>query len=164
MNDMLIHSWANDYQALQAIDVPMSADTAVAVPELTRLCRELVGSDGKKKSAIEARQKELAEKEKNRRGKWRADAEAKGSQKEISTAWLGLGSGRGDQARRLGAGQRHVQRLDAPAMGFHQAEPVARRQRRRWFGLRSWRARSARLWRSKATASWRWRSNPTATC
>ena len=40
MNDMLVHSWANDYQALQAVDVPMSADTAVAVPELTRLCRD----------------------------------------------------------------------------------------------------------------------------
>jgi thiamine pyrophosphate-dependent acetolactate synthase large subunit-like protein len=48
MNDMLVHSWANDYQALQAIDVPMTADTAVAIPELTRLCRELLGSDAKK--------------------------------------------------------------------------------------------------------------------
>jgi thiamine pyrophosphate-dependent acetolactate synthase large subunit-like protein len=90
MNDMLVHSWANDYQALQAVDVPMTADTAVAVPELTRLCRERLGSDSKKKSVIEARQKELAEKHKNRRAKWRADAEAKGSQKDISTAWLAL--------------------------------------------------------------------------
>ena len=31
MNDMLVHSWANDYQALQAVDVPMTADTSVAV-------------------------------------------------------------------------------------------------------------------------------------
>jgi acetolactate synthase I/II/III large subunit len=90
MNDMLVHSWANDYQALQAIDVPMTADTGVAIPELTRLCRELLGNDAKKKSAIEARQKELADKHKARRAKWRADAEAKGSQKEISTAWLAL--------------------------------------------------------------------------
>ena len=90
MNDMLVHSWANDYQALQAMDVPMTADTSVALPELTRLCRELLGNDGKKKSVIEARHKELAEKHKARRAKWRADAEAKGSQKEISTAWLAL--------------------------------------------------------------------------
>jgi len=93
MNDMLVHSWANDYQALQAVDVPMTADTSVAVPELTRLCRELLGNDGKKKSALETRQKELADKHKSRRAKWRADAEAKGSQKEISTAWLALGVG-----------------------------------------------------------------------
>jgi thiamine pyrophosphate-dependent acetolactate synthase large subunit-like protein len=90
MNDMLVHSWANDYQALQAVDVPMTADTSVAVPELTRLCRELVARDSDKKSAIAARQRELAEKHKTRRAKWRADAEGKGSQKEISTAWLAL--------------------------------------------------------------------------
>jgi thiamine pyrophosphate-dependent acetolactate synthase large subunit-like protein len=90
MNDMLVHSWANDYQALQAVDVPMTADTSVAVPELARLCREQIGSDGKKKSVIEARQKELAEKHKSRRAKWRADAEAKGSHQDISTAWLAL--------------------------------------------------------------------------
>ena len=90
MNDMLVHSWANDFQALQAIDIPMTADTSIAVPELTRLCRELLGNDSKRKSAIEARQKELAEKHKTRRGKWLADAQAKGSQKDISTAWLAL--------------------------------------------------------------------------
>jgi len=90
MHDMLVHSWAGDYQALQALDVPMCADTAVAVPELTRLCRELLGHDGSKKSAIEARQKELSDKHKSRRAKWLADAQTKGSQKEISTAWLAL--------------------------------------------------------------------------
>lgn len=90
MHDMLIHSWAGDYQALQAVDVPMSADTVVAVPELTRLCRELLGNDAKKKAAIEARQKELGDKHQGRRDKWLADARAKGSQKDISTAWLAL--------------------------------------------------------------------------
>lgn len=90
MNDMLVHSWAGDYQALQAVDVPMCADTSVAVPELTRLCRELLGNDPKKRGTIEARQKELSEKHRSRRAKWLADAQAKGSQKEISTAWLAL--------------------------------------------------------------------------
>ena len=90
MNDMLVHSWANDFQALQAIDIPMTADTSVAVPELTRLCRELIGNDSAKKATIEARQKELADKHKSRRAKWLSDAQAKGSQKEISTAWLAL--------------------------------------------------------------------------
>ncbi|HYY24793.1 MAG TPA: thiamine pyrophosphate-dependent enzyme, partial [Candidatus Udaeobacter sp.] len=88
MHDMLVHSWAGDYQALQALDVPMCADTSVAVPELTRLCRELLGNDGRQKATIEARQNELSEKHKSRRAKWRADAQAKSSRKEISTAWL----------------------------------------------------------------------------
>jgi thiamine pyrophosphate-dependent acetolactate synthase large subunit-like protein len=90
MHDMLVHSWAGDYQALQALDVPICADTAVALPELTRLCRELIGNDANQKSAIEARRKELGDKHESRRAKWRADAQAKASQKEISTAWLAL--------------------------------------------------------------------------
>src|SRR4029450_10384252 len=61
-----------------------------AVPDLTRLCRDLLGNDAKKKAACDARQKELAEKHQKRRAKWRADAQAKGSQKDISTAWLAL--------------------------------------------------------------------------
>jgi thiamine pyrophosphate-dependent acetolactate synthase large subunit-like protein len=88
MNDMLVRSWAGDYQALQATDVPMSADTSVAVPELTRLCRELLGTDGQKKAAVETRQKELGEKHKSRRAKWLADAQAKASAQQISTAFL----------------------------------------------------------------------------
>lgn len=90
MNDMLVHSWANDFQALQPVDVAISADTTMAVPELTRLCREAVRDDAKKKAAIEVRQKELAAKHQSRRAKWLADAQAKGSRKEISTAWLAL--------------------------------------------------------------------------
>jgi acetolactate synthase I/II/III large subunit len=90
MHDMLVHSWAGDYQALQPLDAPMCADTSVAVPELTRLCRELLGSDGQKKAAIDARHQEFGEKHKTRRARWLADAQAKSSQKEISTAWLAL--------------------------------------------------------------------------
>ena len=98
MNDMLVHSWANDFQALQAIDIPMCADTSVALPELTRLCRELVGNDSGKKSAIEARQKELAEKHKNRRAKWLADAQAKGLAERDLDGLAGAGNRRSDQA------------------------------------------------------------------
>ncbi len=90
MNDMLVHSWAGDYQALQPLDIPMCADTFIAVPELTRLCRELLGNDGPKKQAVEARRKELGDRHKSRRGKWLADAQAKSSLKDITTAWLAL--------------------------------------------------------------------------
>jgi thiamine pyrophosphate-dependent acetolactate synthase large subunit-like protein len=87
LNDMLVRAWAGEYQALQAADIPMSADTSVAVPELTRLCRELLAGDSKK-AAIERRQKELGEKHKQRRAKWLTDAQAKASLQDISTALL----------------------------------------------------------------------------
>jgi len=88
MNDMLVRSWAADYQVLQAVDVPISADTSVAIPELTRLCREMIGSDGKKKEALEARFKAVQEKHDSLRVKWLADARAKADRQEISTACL----------------------------------------------------------------------------
>jgi thiamine pyrophosphate-dependent acetolactate synthase large subunit-like protein len=87
LNDMLVRAWAGEYQALQAADIPIAADTSVAVPELTRLCRELLAGDGKK-AAIERRQKELGEKHKQRRAKWLSDAQAKASLQDISTALL----------------------------------------------------------------------------
>ena len=164
MNDMLVHSWANDFQALQAIDVPMSADTAVAVPELTRLCRELLGSDSKKKAAIEARQKELAEKHKSRRAKWLADAEGKGSQKEISTAWLGLEVGeavkREDWVLVNGTSNGWTRRL----WDFSQTESVSRRQRRCWIGLRTGRVDRRRARAQGHRSSSPSRFNRTATC
>jgi thiamine pyrophosphate-dependent acetolactate synthase large subunit-like protein len=46
MRDLLVRSWAADYQPLQAVDVPISADTSVALPELTKLCRQRMANDG----------------------------------------------------------------------------------------------------------------------
>lgn len=88
LNDMLVRSWAGDYQVLQALDIPISADTSVALPELTRLCREMIGSGGKGKAEREARFSELKSKHQTRRAKWLADARATADRKEISTAFL----------------------------------------------------------------------------
>jgi acetolactate synthase-1/2/3 large subunit len=86
--DMLIRSWCGDCQVLQAVDVPISADSAVAVPELTRLCRELLGNDRSKKAAIDARLGEIKKRHDELRTKWLGEARGKAAQKEISTAYL----------------------------------------------------------------------------
>ena len=86
LNDMLVHSWATDVQPLQAVDVPISADTAIALPELTRLCRELMGSD---KSAIEARAKEVKAVHDAARARWQEEARQTLTRNEITTACLG---------------------------------------------------------------------------
>lgn len=93
MNDMLVRSWAADYQVLQPLDVPITADTSVALPELIRLCRERLGSDRARLAAIENRTRELGERHRARRAKWLADARAKQSQREISTAVLAYAIG-----------------------------------------------------------------------
>lgn len=88
MNDMLVRSWAADYQVLQAVDVPISADTSVAVPELTQLCRQMISGDWKRKGTIEARFNAVKERHDGLRAKWLLEARARAGRKEISTAFL----------------------------------------------------------------------------
>jgi thiamine pyrophosphate-dependent acetolactate synthase large subunit-like protein len=44
MGDLSTRSWAADYERLQAVDLPIAADTAVALPALLDLCRARLGS------------------------------------------------------------------------------------------------------------------------
>ncbi|MBI2358704.1 MAG: thiamine pyrophosphate-binding protein [Deltaproteobacteria bacterium] len=88
MNDMLVRSWAGDVQVLQPVDVPISADTSVAVPELTRICRELIGAGSARKSAIEARSGEIKKRHEAMRSKWVDEARTHADRKDISTAFL----------------------------------------------------------------------------
>ncbi|HEX9445677.1 MAG TPA: thiamine pyrophosphate-dependent enzyme, partial [Candidatus Binatia bacterium] len=84
--DMLVRSWCGDYQVLQAVDVPITADSSVAVPELTRLCRETLGAD--KKGAIETRRGEIKKRHDDLRTKWLGEARGKADGKAVSTAFL----------------------------------------------------------------------------
>ncbi|HEY6198658.1 MAG TPA: thiamine pyrophosphate-dependent enzyme [Candidatus Binatia bacterium] len=86
MADMLVRSWCGDYQVLQAVDVPIAADSSVAVPELTRLCRELIGN--KKGSGVEARASEIKKRHDDLRAKWQSEARGKSDSQAISTAFL----------------------------------------------------------------------------
>jgi thiamine pyrophosphate-dependent acetolactate synthase large subunit-like protein len=88
LNDYIARSWVADYQYLQPIDVSITADTSVALPELTRLCSRLLGNDSKKKAAIEARLSEVKKHHDGQRAKWAEEARATASNKEISTAFL----------------------------------------------------------------------------
>ena len=90
MNDMLVRSWTGDCQCLQAVDVPIAAETSVAVPELTRLCQKMLGNDEKTKRHIEARFSGIKEKHDSLRVKWLEEAQAKATQKEIAMAFLAL--------------------------------------------------------------------------
>lgn len=90
MNDMLIHSWAADYQHLQAVDVPINADTSVAVPELSRLCGEMIAKDGENQKRIELRFKKIQKRHDSVRAKWLDEAHGKATNKYISTAFLAL--------------------------------------------------------------------------
>jgi acetolactate synthase-1/2/3 large subunit len=90
MNDMLIHSWCTEYQELEVIDVPISAVTAVALPELTKLCRQGLRTTEKTNPARTKRFKTIKACHEQLRGKWLAEAQAAASSREIATSFLAL--------------------------------------------------------------------------
>ena len=90
MSDMLVRSWSGECQHLQGIDVPITAETSVAVPELVCLCRQMLGDDGKKKRLIEERFKAVKKKHDNLRAKWLGEARLSAKRKDIATAFLAL--------------------------------------------------------------------------
>src|SRR5438309_5693469 len=45
-NDFMVRSWAQEYGRLQPIDLPIAADTSLAIPAITALCRSAVEADG----------------------------------------------------------------------------------------------------------------------
>ncbi|MCG6534050.1 MAG: thiamine pyrophosphate-dependent enzyme, partial [Syntrophales bacterium LBB04] len=88
VNDLLIHSWANDYHYLEPVDIPITADTSVAVPELISLCRQLVKKAKGKNDLIASRFKAISEHHRKLRRTWREAADAASSSKDIATAFL----------------------------------------------------------------------------
>lgn len=87
LNDMLVRSWATDYQRIQAVDVPICADTSIALPELTRLCHRLLEGNNKQKHLIETRMKQTKAHHDTLRRKWQ-NAAARSVREKISTAFL----------------------------------------------------------------------------
>lgn len=84
LNDLAIHSWAADYQRLQQADVRIMADTALAVPQLINMLRDLNVDSFKRAqrwAAVEAKHNAF-----NRQ--WKSRAEAEVSDIPISAAGL----------------------------------------------------------------------------
>jgi thiamine pyrophosphate-dependent acetolactate synthase large subunit-like protein len=88
MNDMLIRSWAHDYQRLQEVDVPISADTVIAVPELLSLCRRMLRKSESKKKAVQTRFGKIKAHHEKFRKSWSAKVQSVSYTGEISTAFL----------------------------------------------------------------------------
>ncbi|MEW6671910.1 MAG: thiamine pyrophosphate-dependent enzyme [Thermodesulfobacteriota bacterium] len=87
LNDMLIRSWANDCYALQAVDVPICADTSIALPELIGLCRRLLKKDSAAAKIAATRFKRITAHHVALRNKWSTAAQQNPTD-TISTAFL----------------------------------------------------------------------------
>ncbi len=90
LKELLVHSWSTDYQHLQPVDVAICADTSLTVPELTRVCRQMIASDSSKRAPIEARLNGAKKVHDQLRTGWLEEARATVKKEKISTACLAL--------------------------------------------------------------------------
>jgi acetolactate synthase-1/2/3 large subunit len=78
--DINISKWSQDFMQLQEIDVHIAADTLVAIPQLTLMCEEALGKNGKKQEEIRARFAEHKKTHEALRAGWR---------EEVKKQWKG---------------------------------------------------------------------------
>src|SRR6266545_7801776 len=83
-NEVGISSWSHDFAQLHETDLQVTADTAVALPLLLDLCRELA-ANAPDRSGWRARLAELHDETWQR---WRADAERDAGLSPVSTSRL----------------------------------------------------------------------------
>ena len=85
-----ISKWAFDYCRMQPCSVRVLGDTALAIPELTRLCRERIAGDARLAERIAARKVEIAKRHDAVWAKWQEEARANWDASPITFARLAL--------------------------------------------------------------------------
>jgi acetolactate synthase-1/2/3 large subunit len=85
-----ISKWAFDYCRMQPCSVRALGDTALAIPELTRLCRERIAGDATLAGRIAARKVEIAKRHDEVWAKWQEEARANWDASPITFARLAL--------------------------------------------------------------------------
>ncbi len=73
--DLELSSWAMNYLRLLNADLRIMADTTIAIPALTQLCRELLAKNASLKPMIEKRFGETKKKHEAIRAKWAKEAQ-----------------------------------------------------------------------------------------
>jgi thiamine pyrophosphate-dependent acetolactate synthase large subunit-like protein len=79
-------SWSHTYGKLVTIDLPVTADTALALPLLTKTCRDLLTEDGR--INLRKRYEDLAVRHEALRKEWRSMAEKERNKSPIALSWL----------------------------------------------------------------------------
>ncbi len=75
LNDLAARAWAQEYGRLQPVDLAIAADTAVALPALTALCRPLVGGEEERRGRRREQRAALEAMRRRLRDRWQNAAE-----------------------------------------------------------------------------------------
>jgi acetolactate synthase-1/2/3 large subunit len=73
-SDLGVSGWSMQYEKIQEADLSILCDTAVALPELIRKCRETLPKDDGRKKEMRSRFKTLSEKHGRLRDQWKEEA------------------------------------------------------------------------------------------
>jgi thiamine pyrophosphate-dependent acetolactate synthase large subunit-like protein len=84
LGDLSTRSWAADYERLQAVDLPIAADTAVALPALIELCTARMSSAPM--TSRTARAEHFAVRHRTLRQQWQQVAQAARQERPIAVA------------------------------------------------------------------------------
>ncbi len=87
-NDFMVRSWTQEYGRLQPIDLPIAADTSLAIPALADLCVRAVEKDAALRTRVDGRRKTAEQMHRALRDKWRAAADRAGNERPIALARL----------------------------------------------------------------------------
>ncbi|MEA2641623.1 MAG: acetolactate synthase large subunit [Chloroflexota bacterium] len=113
--DLLVGSWTSEFQREAPVDVAITADTSIAVPQLLDLVRERLVHDSVRRDHFSQRGAEWADRNRARRRQWRAEAQAGAGRSPLSLGfaaatiwdvirdedWALVNGGLGSWARRL---------------------------------------------------------------
>jgi acetolactate synthase I/II/III large subunit len=87
-NDLEISSWSHDFTALHPTDLQVTADTAVALPQLLELCREREGREPQRRAQRQERRRRLGDLHDATWEGWQRQAKAEWDLAPVSTARL----------------------------------------------------------------------------
>ena len=85
-----ISKWSMDYCRMQPCSIRALGDTALGIPELTRLCREHIAKDGKLQSRIAERKAAIGKRHDQVWAKWQEDAKKDWDASPITFSRLAL--------------------------------------------------------------------------
>ena len=86
LKELQRNSWVSTQQEFQPVDVSLTADPAIALPQLVVLCNKLLKSHGDNRR--EERFRELAHKHHRLRSEWLERAESDAAKHPIAVSWL----------------------------------------------------------------------------
>jgi acetolactate synthase-1/2/3 large subunit len=86
LGDFALRSWAGDYQRLHRVDLPVAADTSVAIPQILAACRDLLPGGSAPAGHVRERFLRLKALHDDLRQGWRARAQQLAGQTPLAPA------------------------------------------------------------------------------